>query len=191
MGLTQARGALVAEVLPKGPASAAGLKRGDVIVAFDDEEIDDSRELPLLVGRSPLGHRARLKIIRDKARKEVAITIAESKEDQVVAAVSRAPVLKGERSAFGLYVRDLSADLARELGLDESKGVVIAEVQSGSRADQAGLRARDVILEVNRTAVADVASYNRALRSTDGEKSPLLLVRRGDDRIYVALKPET
>jgi len=100
-------------------------------------------------------------------------------------------VLKGERSAFGLYVRDLSADLARELGLDESRGVVIAEVQSGSRADQAGLRARDVILEVNRTAVADVASYNRALRSTDGEKSPLLLVRRGDDRIYVALKPET
>jgi serine protease Do len=191
MGLTQARGALVAEVLPKGPASAAGLKRGDVIVSFDNREIDDSRELPLLVGRSPLGHQARLKIIRDKAPKEVAITIAESKEDQVVAALSREPALKGERSAFGLYVRDLNDDLARELGLDESKGVVIAEVQPGSRAEQAGLRARDVILEVNRTAIADVASYNRALKSTDGEKSPLLLVRRGDAVIYVALKPET
>jgi len=68
---------------------------------------------------------------------------------------------------------------------------VIAEVQPGSRADRAGLRARDVILEVNRTEIADVSSYNRVLKDVDAGSSPLLLVKRGSSTIYVALKPES
>jgi serine protease Do len=191
MGLPQARGALIAEVLPKGPASVAGLKRGDVILTYDDTDIDDSRELPLLVGRSPLGHQARLKVVREKAHKEVTITVTESKEEQLVAAASRGPALKGERVAYGLYLRELNAELGRELGLGQSKGIVIAGVQPGSRADRAGLRARDVILEVNRTEIADVSSYNRVLKDVDAGSSPLLLVKRGSSTIYVALKPES
>ncbi|MGH7863407.1 MAG: Do family serine endopeptidase [Candidatus Binataceae bacterium] len=191
MGLSQARGALIAEVLAKGPASVAGLKRGDVILAYDEKNIDDSRELPLLVGRSTIGHQARLKVVRDKAQRDVAITITESREEQLAAAESRRPALRGERAAYGLALRDLDAELARELGVDQSRGVVVAQVQPGSRADQAGLRARDVILEVNRTAIADVSSYNRALKDVDAQSSPLLLVRRGSSTIYVALKPES
>ncbi|MGH7948451.1 MAG: PDZ domain-containing protein, partial [Candidatus Binataceae bacterium] len=191
MGLPQARGALIAEVLPKGPARAAGLKRGDVILAYDDRDIDDSRELPLLVGRSPLGHQARLKVVRDKAQREVAITITESREEQLVAATARGPALKGERVAYGLYLRDLNTELARELGIEQSTGVVVADVQPGSRADRAGLRARDVIVEVNRTEISNVTSYNNALKDADAGSSPLLLVRRGSNTIYVALKPES
>jgi serine protease Do len=66
---------------------------------------------------------------------------------------------------------------------------VISSVQPGSRADEAGLRPRDVILEVNRAAVKDVDSYQSAIKTGEKGKIVLLLVKRGDNTIYVALKP--
>ena len=80
--------------------------------------------------------------------------------------------------------------MPRNSGLDQASGVVISSVQPASRADEAGLRARDVILEVNRAAVKDVGSYQRAMRAGGKGKIVLILVKRGDSTIYFALKPE-
>ena len=191
LGLADSRGALVAKVLDDGPAKAAGVKRGDVIVAFDNQPVDDSRELPLLVGRTDLGHKGILKVIRDKQTLDLPVTITQSREPEILASEEKSakPDL-GAVSPFGLHVKDLSADLAKELGLDAPGGVVISSVQPGSRADEAGLRARDVILEVNRAVVKDVGAYQAALKTTSKGKIVLLLVRRGDNTIYVTVKPE-
>src|ERR1700722_13715178 len=191
LGLADSRGALVANVLPNGPAQAAGVKRGDVIVAFDNQPVDDSRELPLLVGRTDLGHKGILKVIRDKQTIDLPVTITQSREPEIVAAEEKStkPDL-GAVSPFGLHVKDLSADLAKELGLDAPGGVVIASVQPGSRADEAGLRARDVIIEVNRAAVKNVDAYQSAVKASVKGKSVLLLIKRGDNTIYVPVKPE-
>ncbi|MDO8433998.1 MAG: DegQ family serine endoprotease [Candidatus Binatus sp.] len=190
LGLEDTRGALVAEVLKDGPAKLAGVKQGDVIVSFDNQPINDSRELPLVVGRTPLGHRGVLKVVRDKQTIELPVTITESKEAQVIEAANKPKPDIGAPSQFGLRVKDLSPDLARELGIEQKAGVVISSVQPGSRADQAGLRARDVILEVNRETVKSVDSYQGALKSGGKSKIVLLLVKRGDNTLYVALKPE-
>jgi serine protease Do len=190
MGLGDAHGALVAEVLKGGPAQVAGVKRGDVIVAYDNQPVTDSRELPLLVGRSPLGHVATVRVIRDKQPVDLKITITQSRESELAAAEKNPQAEGGTASPFGLYVKDLSADLARELGLDEKNGVVISSVQPGSRADEAGLRARDVILEVNRAAVKNVAGYQQALAQGGKGKIVLMLVRRGDTTMYFAIRPE-
>ena len=191
LGLADSRGALVAKVLDGGPAKAAGVKRGDVIVAFDNQPVSDSRELPLLIGRTDLGHKGILKVIRDKQTIDLPVTITQSREPEIVAAEEKSekPDL-GAVSPFGLHVKDLSPDLAKELGLDTPGGVVISSVQPGSRADEAGLRARDVILEVNRAAVKNVDSYQNALKTSAKGKIVLLLVRRGDATIYVTVKPE-
>src|SRR5271170_714727 len=191
LGLADSHGALVAKVIDDGPAKAAGVKRGDVIIAFDNQPVDDSRELPLLVGRTDLGHKGILKLIRDKQTIELPVTIEQSREPEIVAAEEKTakPDL-GTESPFGLHVKDLSPDLAKELGLDSAAGVVISSVQPGSRADDAGLRARDVILEVNRAAVKDVDSYQSALKASAKGKIVLLLVRRGVNTIYVTVKPE-
>jgi serine protease Do len=191
LGLADSRGALVANVLPNGPAQAAGVKRGDVIVAFDNQPVDDSRELPLLVGRTDLGHKGILKVIRDKQTIDLPVTITQSREPEIVAAEEKSakPDL-GAISPFGLHVKDLNPDLAKELGLDAPGGVVIASVQPGSRGDEAGLRARDVIIEVNRKAVTSVDSYQNAVKTTEKGKSVLLLIKRGDNTIYVPVKPE-
>jgi serine protease Do len=191
LGLADAHGALVAKVLDNGPAQAAGVKRGDVIVAFDNQPVDDSRELPLLVGRTDLGHKSTLKVIRDKQTIELPVTITQSREPEIVAAEEKSekPDL-GTESPFGLHVKDLSPDLAKELGLEQPGGVVISSVQPGSRADEAGLRARDVIIEVNRKSVKDVDAYQQALKASPKGKLVLLLVRRGEETVYVPVKPE-
>ncbi|HLI80674.1 MAG TPA: DegQ family serine endoprotease [Candidatus Binataceae bacterium] len=191
LGLQSPSGALVAEVLKGGPAKSAGIERGDVITSFDGTPIVDSRELPLLVGRSPIGHVATLKLMRQGKPQELKIAITQSHEDELASA--EPPLGKhsrGTESPFGLYVKDLSPDLAKELGLEQLSGVVISSVAPGSRADEAGLRARDVILEVNREAVKDVGSYQQAMTSGGKGKIVLILVRRGDSTIYFALKPE-
>jgi serine protease Do len=187
MGLPGPRGALVAEVLASGPARSAGLKRGDVIVAYDGHPIDDSRQLPLMVGHTALGHSATLSVIRDRKSLQVPVTITESRETQVAAATR--PPLKAA-APFGLTVKDLNPKLAHEMGLGETKGVVVYSVDPGSMADEAGLHARDIILEVNRQAITDVDSYKRALRASSAGKVVLLLVKRHNNTVFVPLAPE-
>jgi serine protease Do len=191
LGLADSRGALVAKVLDNGPAQAAGVKRGDVIVAFDNQPVDDSRELPLLVGRTDLGHKGVLKVIRDKQTIELPVTITQSREPEIVAAEEKTekPDI-GTLSPFGLHVKDLSPDLAKELGLEQPGGVVISSVQPGSRADEAGLRVRDVIIEVNRVSVKNVDAYQQALKASPKGKPVLLLVKHGDSTVYLTVKPE-
>ena len=118
------------------------------------------------------------------------IAITSSHEDELASAQPVEKHSPGTASSFGLYVKDLSPDLAKELGLEQVSGVVISSVQPGSRADEAGLRARDVILEVNRAAVKDVGSYQQAMTAGGKSRIVLILVKRGDSTIYFALKPE-
>jgi serine protease Do len=190
LGLPEAKGALVAEVLKDGPAKKAGVNTGDVIVAYDNQPIDDQRELPLMVSRTGVGQTATLSVIRDKQVKKFTVTITESKETELASAETPEKPEIGTPSPFGLHVKDLSADLAHELGISAKGGVVIASVAPGSRADEAGLRARDVILEVNRASVQDVDAYQQALKQSGKGKMVLLLVRRDEGTMYFALKPE-
>jgi serine protease Do len=129
-------------------------------------------------------------VIRDKQPIDLPVTITQSREPEIVAAEKPEKPDLGAVSPFGLHVKDLSPNLAKELGLDAPGGVVISSVQPGSRADEAGLRARDVILEVNRAAIKNVGSYQDALKTSAKGKIVLLLVRRGDATIYVTVKPE-
>ncbi len=186
MGLAEPRGALVAEVLAAGPAKSAGVKRGDVIVAYNGTPIEDSRELPLMVARTPLGSSATLRIIRDKKYLEVPVTITASREAHVASAAKQ--IIKGS-VPFGLTVKDLDPRLAHDMGLGQSKGVVVYSVQPGSSADAAGVRARDIIVEVNRRAVGDADSYRRAIKSGGG-KAVLLLIKRHNNTVFVPLEPE-
>ncbi len=186
MGLEEPRGALVAEVLSEGPAKNAGVKRGDVIAAYNGIPIEDSRELPLMVARTPLGHSATLRIVRDKKYLELPVTITASRETHVAAA-GKQPI-KGS-APFGLTVKDLEPKLSHDMGLGQSKGVVVYSVQPGSSADAAGVRSRDIIVEVNRQSVGDTAAYRHAIK-LGGGKAVLLLIKRHNNTVFVPLEPE-
>ena len=118
-------------MLKGGPAKSAGIERGDVITSFDGTPIVDSRELPLLVGRTPIGHVATLKLIRQGKPQELKIAITQSHEEELASAQPVGKPNRGTASSFGLYVKDLSADLAKELSLGQSTGVAISSGSAG------------------------------------------------------------
>jgi len=183
LGMEKASGALVANVSKDGPADKAGVKVGDVIVEFDGKEIKDSGDLPILVARTQVDKKARLKVLRDK--KEVVLTVAvgELKDEEVVAT---AP----EKGELGLTVQRLTPQMAESLGLEKSDGVVVTAVEPGSAADEAGIRRGDVILEVDRKAIRNLDEYKKAIAGTRKGRGVLFLVRRGDNTLFLALKPQ-
>ncbi|HEY2385635.1 MAG TPA: DegQ family serine endoprotease [Candidatus Binatia bacterium] len=183
LGIDEAHGALVADVVKDGPALAAGLKVGDVIVEFDGHPVHDSNELPLMVARTPIGKTVSVKVLRDKDTKDMSVTIAELKDEDLASAG------KAEGEKLGLTVQTLTPEIAQDLGVTDVKGVVVTAVESGGAAEDAGLRRGDIILEVNRQAIEDVGEYRKQIQAADKTRNVLFLVRRGDNTIFLAVKP--
>jgi serine protease Do len=188
--LDEPRGALIADVLKDSPAMAAGIKRGDVIVSYDNQTIKDSQELPLMVGETPVGRTVSVKIIRDHSTRVLAVTITPSREEEIektMAEEEQPPAEAG--AALGLEVENTTSPLALQLGIREKVGVMITQVQPGSSADGAGLRRGDIILEVDRRVVKDVDGYKQAMART-GNNSVLLLIERSGSTLFVPLKKQ-
>ncbi len=136
-GLKETQGALVGEVVPGGPADAAGLKRGDVIISFDGKEIKKIGELPLVVADTPAGKTAEVKVIRDAKELSLTVKVAEQPSGKIPSAGRLSP------EGFGLTVENITPQIMSELQLKQRSGVVVANVQPGSLADDAGLKAGD------------------------------------------------
>jgi len=180
LGLKEGRGALVADVMKGSPAERAGIKTGDVIVAFNNKEIKDSSDLPALVARVAPGTTVPLKVMRDGKEISLSIGVGEMKENEVAASSAE--------GGLGLAVQPVTPEIAQSLGLERAEGLVITEVTPGSAADEAGLRAGDLISQINRRPVKNLADYNREMAGSEKGKSVLLLVKRGQESVFLALK---
>lgn len=183
LGLEESRGALVANIMPDTPAAAAGLEVGDVITEFDGHPIKDSNELPMLVAKSPIGKKVKVKVVRRGETSTMNVTVGELKEEE-------AAVASGKTEDFGLTVQNLTPELAESIGVDPgTRGVVVVGVTPGSPADDAGLRRGDIVVEVNRQPVDNLNSYRKAIQGASTKKNILFLVKREDSTIFLALKP--
>ena len=180
LGVKQQRGALVADVMRGSPAERAGIKTGDIITEFNSKEVKDSAELPGLVAPVAPGASASIKVLRDGKELTLPITVGEMKDTEVAAA--------GQQGDLGLAVQPVTPEVAQSLGLDRAEGLVITEVKPGSAADEAGLREGDLITQINRRPVHNLADYNREMAQSKKGQSVLLLVRRGDSSVFLALK---
>jgi len=183
LGMDRGRGALVANVSKDGPAEKAGVKVGDVIIEFDGKEIKDSGDLPIIVARTPVDRKVRMKVLRDKKELQLTVSVGELKDEEVVAS---AP----EKGELGMTVQKLTPQIAESLGLEKAEGVVVSAVEPGSAADEAGIRRGDVILEVDRKPIRSIDEYKKSLAGTRKGKGVLLLVRRGESTLFLALKPQ-
>lgn len=181
LGLDKARGGLVAELSKDGPAERAGVKVGDVIVEFDGKEIKESNDLPIIVARTAVDKKVRVKVLRDKKEVTLTVAVGELKEVAVVASAK-------EKGEFGFTVQTITPQIAESLGLERAEGVVITAVESGSPGDEAGLRRGDIILEIDRKPVRNLADYRKALGESKKDKGSLFLVRRGESTLFLALK---
>jgi serine protease Do len=183
LGMDRGYGALVANVSKDGPADKAGVKVGDVIVEFDGKEVKDSGDLPIIVARTAVDKKIRMKVLRDKKEVTLNVAVGELKDEEVVASVP-------EKGELGMTVQKLTPQLAENLGLDKTDGVVVTAVEPGSAADEAGVRRGDVIVEVDRKPVRGVEEYRKAIAGSRKGRGVLFLVRRGESTLFLALKPE-
>jgi serine protease Do len=181
LGLERSRGALVADVLKDGPAERAGLKVGDVIVAFDGTEIKDSTDLPAIVARTRPGKQVNIKVLRDKKDMTIPVTVTELKEEEVVASAK-------EKGELGLTVQKLTPEMAESMQLGRVQGLIITAVEPGSAADEAGLQQGDLIVEVDRKPVREIADFRKAVEGAKKGQRILFLVRREGNSLFVALR---
>ena len=183
-GLPKAAGALVNSVEKGGPAEKAGIQASDVILKFDNKEVDNSSDLPRIVAATRPGAKVTVQIWRKGERKDLTITVGETPEERTA---KRQPSRKPSGEAvgkLGLTVIELTAEQKRELNVADG---VLVENAEGAAA-RAGIRRGDIILGVNNQEVKSVEELNQLLAPGERPRTVALLVKRGEGSLYIPLR---
>ena len=185
LGLGQARGVEVARVEAGGPAEKGGIKVGDIILKFNGVAIERTSDLPRLVGSTTIGSRALVTVWRKGAQQDIPVSIVELEEDKAKKLPVKKPKAEQAPNAIGLHVSDLPDAQRRELKLD---GGVVVDASEGAAA-RGGVRAGDLILQLNNVEVKDAKQFNAMVAKLDPKRSAALLVRRDETTQYLVIKP--
>jgi serine protease Do len=184
-GLDRPMGALISQVEPGGPAERAGVRIGDVVVELDGKPINESSDLPHVVGLVRPGTEVELKLIREGKPKQVTVEVGKLGGDEAPELAGSAGTAGGR---IGLEAEDLSAQQRSRLRV--SGGVVVREVVPGKAAARAGLRPGDVITQVGNTAVGDLEEFEQIVEELPANTHvPVRLIRRGQAG-FVAIRIE-
>ncbi|MHB1187702.1 DegQ family serine endoprotease [Thiobacillus sp.] len=178
-GLDRPRGALIAQVQADGPAARSGLQAADVILMFNGKPVENSGDLPRMVGMAKPGTKIPLQVWRRGKLQELQVVLGELPGEEQLAGKSSKTYSRG-----GLALSELTADQRRELSIDH--GLLVEEVTGD--AARAGIRVGDVILAVNNGKVSTVEAFRKAISAVPKGKSAAILVRRGEGSLYIPLK---
>jgi len=178
-GLDRPRGALIAQVQPDSPAAQAGLQASDVILLFDGKPVENSGDLPRMVGMAKPGTKIPLQLWRRGKTQTLSVELGELPVEEPLASKNGKTYSRG-----GLALSELTAEQRRELRIDH--GLLVEEVTGD--AARAGIRVGDVILAVNNGKVATLEAFRKAIASVPKGKSAAILVRRGEGSLYIPLK---
>jgi serine protease Do len=197
VGLKDTSGAMVAGVTDGGPAEKSKIKGGDIILKFDGQDVKDMHSLPRIVAETDVGKKVKVVLWRDGKEVSVDAVLDEKPTDEKLASADTgkkgpdaAPVTTRDLADFGMKIAPMTPDLKDrfQIGADQ-KGVVITDVKQGGVAADRGLKAGDVIVEVQQVEVAspdDVMKKVEAQRAQD-RKSVLMLIQGQDGVRYVPL----
>jgi len=183
-GMDQPRGALVAELLPNSPATAADLQVGDVILRFNGKAVATHSALPPLVGATRVNEPAQLEVLRGGRIKEITVVIGELPDEGELAAAAEPESTTA--NSIGLVVGDLNAEQRDQLGLEQG-GVIIREVKPGA-AERAGIDPGDVVLMFDGKPVEGAKQFRELLADIEPGRSVATLIQRGDRRMFLAVR---
>ena len=185
--LDNGAGAAVVDVTPDSGAAKAGIQPGDIVLSYNGHVLQQSMDLPPLVGMTKPGSKVPVEILRNGHKQTLEVTIGETSRDQVAANRPGAtPSARSGGAALGLTVQPLDSDTRKQLGLPAGQGVVISDI-SGPVAAQSPLQAGDVILMVNQQKIGSVAEFHAATKGVKAGDTVLLLVRRGEQSQFIGL----
>ncbi len=184
-GMKKPQGALVSKVLPGSPAEKAQLQIGDIITEFNSQPIENSGDLPPMVGMTPINDKATLKIIRQGEEKTITFSIGLLPEQVDKVAETKTEKAK-PANRLGVSVTDLTAEERQMLQVVKG-GVLVQNVEKGS-AKNAGIQPGDVILRIHNDIIHDVADFEKIAKTLPVGKSVAVLVQRRGNPAFLALK---
>ncbi len=187
--LPDVKGAIVTDVQAKGSAERAGLKRGDVVVRFDGQDVMDSGNLRNLVAQASIGSKHRLDLIRDGKLYQAELVIQEAPRERTKKA-QPASTASTVHPLAGVVFDDVTPPLARQMDLPVNNGVVVTDIEEGSLAEASGLQPGDVVLELNRQYVNSFANFQRLADPLKPTDLALLLVNRQGNVMYIPIQGE-
>ncbi len=195
-------GAIVTHVQSDSAASKAGIQKGDAIIEFDGERVRSSAELRRLIRETPVGRTVEMKIVRDGKTQVLSAKLKGERESMTISGPAIAmPSIKipdihipmsiygFNRATLGITGDDLSSQLAEYFGVKQGKGVLVSEVTKGGAADKAGLKAGDVIVQVDGKPIGGVDELRSALNENftgDTRKVSLTIVRDRQEQTITA-----
>lgn len=183
LGLTVAKGALIAEAIPGEPAAQAGIRSGDVVVSINGQAIEDPASLLRVVAQQPPGDKVQVQVIRQGKKRSFTVTLGARDPERL--AQREAPVTEEQKNAMGISLRILDEREARALGMTHAQGLLVTSVQADSVAARSDVRAGDVVLEANQQPVSSIADFQKVFREDATKKGVLmLLIRRQAQNIF-------
>lgn len=194
LGLTSTRGALVREVVAGGPAEAAGLQPGDVILTFDGHVVREANELPLLAGDAGVNTTVTLELVRETKTMSVKLTLGAHPDNARLAAKKLAPPSAelpkdGAKPSIGISVLSLDGENRARLGLGKDlTGARITKVRPGSPAFFAGVAPDDVVVSINGAVVSGGEDFANKVRAVPSGELLKLSLKRGGSTIFAVLK---
>lgn len=194
LSLGAARGALVSEVSPDGPADKGGVKVGDVIVTFDGKEVPTMRDLPRIVAETKIDKPVSVEVIRRGKSKKLSVVTGRLDEPDLAKATQNNDAPKkngnGEYMHSGLTLQNINPQSRRDFELgDKASGALVVDVDRSSAAFESGIRAGDVIAEIDQQAVGSAKTAVEALQRAkkNGRKSVLIFVQSRGTVRFIAL----
>jgi len=183
-GVKDTKGVLVSDVVSDSPAGKAGLKPGDILLEFEGKKTDAPADLQRAVALASPGQDTKVKVWRDGSERTLSVKIGEAPDERE--AQQRNGSRGGAPTVLGMDVRPITPEVARQLNLRTNEGVIVARVDEGSPAAEAGIQRGDVIREINRQKIRTPGDYERITRDAkDGDRLTVLL-QRGPMSLYVA-----
>ena len=194
----QRKGVLISDVNENGPSAAAGMKRGDIVIAFNGKEVQGVSQLRNLVARTMVGKDAQVKVLRDGKEQTISVKVAERPSDELLAKKEAAPpkeqgetIKPPDNVLASLKIQALDNALMSQLNIPaKTTGVVVTSVEPGGQAEAAGLQRGDIIQEVNHETVKTVDEYLKAANKIKKDELAVLLVSRQGNSLFVAVNPK-
>tara|TARA_B100001564_G_scaffold352566_1_gene360170 strand:- start:542 stop:1957 length:1416 start_codon:yes stop_codon:yes gene_type:complete len=182
-GMEKPKGAVVAKILDKSPAQKSGLKQGDVILAFNDIDINKSKDLPLLVGVTEVNKSIQVKLLRDKSIIYKNVIIEELPEDTEIAMMRQKDV--DNKMISGLKVSNIDENTKKDLNI--YGGVKVDQISSQLLNDSK-IQINDIITHINNKPIFNVKDFDRKVTMLKDDSLANLLVYRNSNPVYLAIK---
>lgn len=180
-------GVVVTELQPGGPAAKSELKPGDVIMGVDGKTISTAQQLRNEIRVKGVDQTVTLDVFRGGKNIKVKVKTEAWPDEDVTEVASRSGSNEPEQTkSFGLTVKAITSQLAEQFGVEKGDGVIVTEVEQGSAAARRGIRAGDIITEVDRKAVNTVKEFRDAIKSADAKKGVIInFTSRGTSKFEV------